>query len=107
VALQDQPPLLQGDGPIALIMAPTRELVQQIGKDVKRFGKTLGINCVCVFGGSGIANQVCCHLSTSAESSHPGICIKLLGCRASGCKTRKWLAFARAVDSDPAWRALC
>ncbi len=56
--LQDQPPLLQGDGPIALIMAPTRELVQQIGKDVKRFGKTLGINCVCVFGGSGIANQV-------------------------------------------------
>ena len=56
--VQDQPPLLQGDGPIALIMAPTRELVQQIGKDVKRFGKPLGINCVCVFGGSGIANQV-------------------------------------------------
>ena len=55
---QDQPALLQGDGPIALIMAPTRELVQQIGKDVKRFGKPLGINCVCVFGGSGIANQV-------------------------------------------------
>jgi ATP-dependent RNA helicase DDX46/PRP5 len=30
--IKDQPPLLQGDGPIALIMAPTRELVQQIAK---------------------------------------------------------------------------
>lgn len=57
-ALQDQPALAQGDGPIALVMAPTRELVQQIGKDVKRFGRVLGIVCVCVFGGSGIANQV-------------------------------------------------
>ena len=55
---QDQLALAQGDGPIALVMAPTRELVQQIGKDVKRFGRVLGIVCVCVFGGSGIANQV-------------------------------------------------
>jgi ATP-dependent RNA helicase DDX46/PRP5 len=29
---KDQPPLEQGDGPIGLIMAPTRELVQQIAK---------------------------------------------------------------------------
>ena len=57
-ALQDQPALAQGDGPIALVMAPTRELVQQIGKDVKRFGKVLGMSCVCVFGGTNIANQV-------------------------------------------------
>lgn len=30
--IKDQTPLMQGDGPIALIMAPTRELVQQISK---------------------------------------------------------------------------
>eukprot|EP00983_Pelagomonas_calceolata_P051907 1142625-Pelagomonas_calceolata.AAC.1 len=30
--IKDQPPLMQGDGPIGLIMAPTRELVQQISK---------------------------------------------------------------------------
>lgn len=30
--IKDQPPLATGDGPIALIMAPTRELVQQISK---------------------------------------------------------------------------
>jgi hypothetical protein len=30
--VKDQPPLEQGDGPVGLIMAPTRELVQQIAK---------------------------------------------------------------------------
>jgi ATP-dependent RNA helicase DDX46/PRP5 len=30
--VKDQAPLEQGDGPIGLIMAPTRELVQQIAK---------------------------------------------------------------------------
>jgi ATP-dependent RNA helicase DDX46/PRP5 len=49
---------LQGDGPIALIMAPTRELVQQIGKETRRFTKSLGLTCTCIYGGSGVANQV-------------------------------------------------
>ncbi len=39
-------------------MAPTRELVQQIGKETKRFTKALSLNCTCVYGGSGVANQV-------------------------------------------------
>lgn len=30
--IRDQPPIAQGDGPIGLLMAPTRELVQQIAK---------------------------------------------------------------------------
>lgn len=30
--IKDQAPLANGDGPVALIMAPTRELVQQISK---------------------------------------------------------------------------
>lgn len=30
--IKDQRPLEQGDGPVGLIMAPTRELVQQISK---------------------------------------------------------------------------
>ena len=45
-------------GPIAIIMAPTRELVTQIGKEVKRYGKPLGLRSTCVYGGSGIANQI-------------------------------------------------
>mmetsp|Transcript_21980 Transcript_21980/g.61010 ORF Transcript_21980/g.61010 Transcript_21980/m.61010 type:complete len:663 (-) Transcript_21980:249-2237(-) len=56
--IKDQPPLQQGDGPISLIMAPTRELVQQIGKEVKRFAKAVNLAVVTVFGGSGVANQI-------------------------------------------------
>ena len=50
--------MLQDDGPIALIMAPTRELVVQIGKDVNRFAKSAAIRCVCVYGGTGLGSQV-------------------------------------------------
>eukprot|EP00252_Welwitschia_mirabilis_P027765 TRINITY_DN9626_c0_g1_i4.p1 TRINITY_DN9626_c0_g1~~TRINITY_DN9626_c0_g1_i4.p1 ORF type:complete len:900 (-),score=235.06 TRINITY_DN9626_c0_g1_i4:309-3008(-) len=56
--IKDQPKLEQGDGPIGLIMAPTRELVQQIHSDIKKFTKALGINCVPVYGGSGVAQQI-------------------------------------------------
>ena len=56
--VKDQRPLAVGDGPIGIIMAPTRELVTQIGKEVRKFSRVLGMNCTCVYGGSGIANQI-------------------------------------------------
>ena len=55
---KDQPPLMQGEGPIGLIMAPTRELVTQIGRDAKRFATAVGMNVCCVYGGSGVAAQI-------------------------------------------------
>ncbi|XP_043483493.1 probable ATP-dependent RNA helicase DDX46 isoform X2 [Leptopilina heterotoma] len=54
----DQPALSEGDGPIALIMTPTRELCMQIGKDSKKFSKSLGLSHVCVYGGTGISEQI-------------------------------------------------
>ncbi|PSC68276.1 DEAD-box ATP-dependent RNA helicase 42 isoform A [Micractinium conductrix] len=56
--VKDQPPLANGDGPVALCMAPTRELVTQIGKEVKQFAKVVALNCTTVYGGSGVANQI-------------------------------------------------
>ncbi|KAL5730112.1 RNA helicase [Ranunculus cassubicifolius] len=56
--IKDQPPLMAGDGPIALIMAPTRELVLQIHSVVRKFAKLMGFNCVAVYGGSSIAQQI-------------------------------------------------
>jgi len=49
--VMDQRALKEGEGPIALICAPTRELAQQIEKECKRFGKPFGITTVCAYGG--------------------------------------------------------
>jgi superfamily II DNA/RNA helicase len=38
-------------GPYALIMAPTRELAQQIETETKKFASPLGFRCVSVVGG--------------------------------------------------------
>lgn len=54
----DQPPLEDGDGPIAIVMTPTRELCMQIGKDIRKFSKSLGLRAVCVYGGTGISEQI-------------------------------------------------
>ncbi|KAI5674407.1 hypothetical protein M9H77_14771 [Catharanthus roseus] len=82
--IKDQPPLMPGDGPIGLIMAPTRELVQQIHSDVKKFAKVLGLSCVPVYGGSGVAQQIS-ELKRGAEIvvCTPGRMIDIL-CTSSG-----------------------
>ena len=54
----DQPPLQDKDGPIALILAPTRELAIQIHTETKKFTKALGLTSVCCYGGAGIAEQI-------------------------------------------------
>lgn len=56
--ITDQDPLEEGDGPIALIMAPTRELVRQIHADTKKFAKLLNLVSVAVYGGTGVATQI-------------------------------------------------
>ena len=56
--IKDQPPLQPGDGPIALIMTPTRELAVQIYKECKHFTKTLGLRAVCAYGGAPIKDQI-------------------------------------------------
>jgi superfamily II DNA/RNA helicase len=52
VHINHQPYLEQGDGPIALILAPTRELAQQISSTAADFGTTSRIRNTCVFGGA-------------------------------------------------------
>jgi ATP-dependent RNA helicase DDX23/PRP28 len=44
-------------GPYALIMAPTRELAQQIESETKRFADPLGYKCVSIVGGRSVEEQ--------------------------------------------------
>lgn len=54
----DQPPLELTDGPIGLVMAPTRELALQIYNEFNKFCKILNLRCVCVHGGTGVAQTI-------------------------------------------------
>uniref|UniRef100_W5KWD2 ATP-dependent RNA helicase DDX42 n=1 Tax=Astyanax mexicanus TaxID=7994 RepID=W5KWD2_ASTMX len=57
VHIMDQKELEQGDGPIAVIVCPTRELCQQIHTECKRFGKVYGLRSVAVYGGGSMWEQ--------------------------------------------------
>lgn len=54
----DQPKLARGDGPIAVIITPTRELSTQICSDIQKFTKGLGLRVVAVYGGPNISEQI-------------------------------------------------
>lgn len=46
-----QKPLRAGDGPIVLVLAPTRELVSQIEEEACKYAKFFGLRTVSVYGG--------------------------------------------------------
>jgi len=46
------------EGPIALVLAPTRELAIQIQTECIKFGKALRIACVCLYGGVAKGPQI-------------------------------------------------
>lgn len=52
VHINHQSRLLKGDGPIALVLAPTRELAQQIQQVATDFGHSSRIRNTCIFGGA-------------------------------------------------------
>lgn len=51
IHIADQPLLKPGDGPIGLILAPTRELALQIYTEAKKFGKVFNFTVCCCYGG--------------------------------------------------------
>ncbi|KAK0632840.1 P-loop containing nucleoside triphosphate hydrolase protein [Immersiella caudata] len=60
VYISELPPLTEvnkNDGPYALILAPTRELVQQIESEARKFATPLGFTVVSIVGGHSLEEQ--------------------------------------------------
>ncbi|XP_053273630.1 probable ATP-dependent RNA helicase DDX17 [Pleuronectes platessa] len=58
VHINHQPYLERGDGPICLVLAPTRELAQQVQQVAFDYGKTSRIKSTCVYGGAPKGPQI-------------------------------------------------
>ncbi|KAJ2007899.1 pre-mRNA processing RNA-helicase [Coemansia thaxteri] len=56
--IKAQRPLAASEGPIGLVMTPTRELAVQIHRECRPFLKPLGLRAVCAYGGSAIKEQI-------------------------------------------------
>ena len=53
-----QPPLQKGDGPIGIIIAPTRELAQQIYLEACKYAKRMKLSVCPIYGGIPKAEQI-------------------------------------------------
>ncbi|KAJ3396080.1 ATP-dependent RNA helicase dbp2, partial [Lobulomyces angularis] len=58
IHINAQPMLRPGDGPIVLVLAPTRELALQIQAEASKFGASSRIRNTCLYGGVGKVTQI-------------------------------------------------
>lgn len=57
VHLSAQPPLKPGEGPLVLVLVPTRELAMQVDTEAKHYGRLAGVYSTAVYGGTGRLRQ--------------------------------------------------
>ncbi|KAA0188952.1 hypothetical protein HAZT_HAZT003568 [Hyalella azteca] len=113
IHIMDQPELAPGDGPIGLILAPTRELAQQIHVEAKKFGKVYNINVVCAYGGGSKWEQSKA-LEAGAELvvATPGRIIDLVKMKATNLTRVTFLVLDEAdrmfdMGFEPQVRSIC
>jgi len=56
--IMDQPALGDGEGPIGLVLCPSRELALQIFRESTVYTKPLGLRTAAVYGGASVADQI-------------------------------------------------
>ncbi|KAK7793459.1 hypothetical protein R5R35_011643 [Gryllus longicercus] len=113
VHIMDQKELKPGDGPIGLILAPTRELSQQIYVEAKKFGKVYNIQVVCCYGGGSKWEQSKA-LEGGAEIvvATPGRMIDLVKMKATNLERVTFLVLDEAdrmfdMGFEPQVRSIC
>ncbi|KFZ01210.1 hypothetical protein V501_10142 [Pseudogymnoascus sp. VKM F-4519 (FW-2642)] len=99
--IRDQPPLEGSDGPIGLIMTPTRELATQIHKEAKPFLKSMNLRAVCAYGGAPIKDQIA-ELKRGAEIivCTPGRMIDLLAANSGRVTNLRRVTYVVLDEAD-------
>ena len=99
--IKDQRPLDTLDGPVGLVMTPTRELATQIHKECKPFLKALNLRAVCAYGGAPIKDQIA-DLKRGAEIivCTPGRMIDLLAANSGRVTNLKRVTYIVLDEAD-------
>lgn len=113
VHIMDQRELAPDEGPIGLILAPTRELAQQIYTEARRFGKVYNIQVVCAYGGGSKWEQSKA-LEAGAEIvvATPGRMIDMIKMKATNLQRVTFLVLDEAdrmfdMGFEPQVRSIC
>jgi len=113
VHINAQPLLSRGDGPIVLILSPTRELAQQTMTECQKFGSSSRIKFCCVFGGVPKGPQSR-DLKAGVEIviATPGRFIDFLEAETTNCRRVTYLVLDEAdrmldMGFEPQIRAVC
>lgn len=113
VHINAQPELERGDGPIVLVLAPTRELALQTQEECIRFGKSSKIKNTCCYGGASKVEQAR-HLRDGVEIviATPGRLIDFLGSGDMNLKRVTYLVLDEAdrmldMGFEPQVRKMC
>lgn len=97
VHINAQATIRPGDGPIALVLAPTRELAMQIQKECEKFGSVSRTRSTCLYGGVPRGQQIRA-LGRGVEIviATPGRLIDLLECKATNLTRVTYLVLDEA-----------
>ncbi|KAJ3207725.1 ATP-dependent RNA helicase ddx42 [Entophlyctis luteolus] len=114
VHMMDQPELERGDGPIGLVLAPTRELASQIHVEAKKFGKAYSLKSAVVYGGASKTEQFKELRGGGVEIlvATPGRLIDLVKMKALNLKRVSFLVLDEAdrmfdLGFEPQVRSIC
>lgn len=99
--IKDQRALDTLDGPVGLVMTPTRELATQIHKECKPFLKALNLRAVCAYGGAPIKEQIA-DLKRGAEIivCTPGRMIDLLAANSGRVTNLRRVTYVVLDEAD-------
>ncbi|KAI4735467.1 P-loop containing nucleoside triphosphate hydrolase protein [Aureobasidium sp. EXF-12298] len=99
--IKDQRPLENMEGPIGLIMAPTRELAVQIHRECKPYLKVLGLRAACCYGGAPIKDQIA-ELKKGAEIivATPGRLVDLLAANSGRVTNLRRVTYVVLDEAD-------